>query len=46
MKQRVIATGDGHRIEGDGEDVELVNQFLSHLRSRAFSPATVRRICL
>jgi site-specific recombinase XerD len=42
MKQRVIATSDGHRIEGDGEDVELVNQFLSHLRSRAFSPATVR----
>ena len=42
MDQRVIATGDGHRVSGGGEDVGLVNQFLSHLGSRAFSPATVR----
>jgi site-specific recombinase XerD len=29
-------------VEGCGQDGELVNQFLSHLVSRAFSPATVR----
>jgi integrase/recombinase XerC len=42
MKQCVISTSDGHRVQGPGEDVELVNRFLSHLGSRAFSPATVR----
>jgi len=42
MQQCVISTGEGHRIEGDGADVDLVNQFLAHLRARAFSPATVR----
>ena len=41
MKQPIIVTSDGHRVEGCGPDVELVNQFL-HLGSRAFSPATVR----
>jgi site-specific recombinase XerD len=42
MERRVISTCDGHRVDGCGEDGELVNQFLSHLRSRAFSSATVR----
>jgi integrase/recombinase XerC len=42
VEQRVVRTGDGHRVEGFGADVALVNQFLSHLGSRAFSPATVR----
>ncbi len=42
MKPCVVSTSGGHRIDGCGEDVALVNQFLSHLGSRAFSPATVR----
>ncbi len=42
MQQRVISTSEGHRAEGCGEDGELVNRFLSHLVSRAFSLATVR----
>lgn len=42
MQQCVISTIDGHRVRGPGGDVELVNRFLSHLGSRAFSPATVR----
>jgi integrase/recombinase XerC len=42
MEQYVISTSGGHRIEGSGGDVDLVNQFLAHLGSRAFSPATVR----
>ena len=33
---------DGHRVSGGGEDAGLVDQFLAHLGSRAFSPATVR----
>src|SRR5258706_6854589 len=40
--QRVVVVSDGHRVEGCGSDGELVNQFLAHLGSRAFSPATVR----
>jgi integrase/recombinase XerC len=42
MQQRVISTSEGHRVQGGGEDGELVNRFLSHVVSRAFSPATVR----
>jgi site-specific recombinase XerD len=42
MQQRVISTRDGHRVAGCGPDGELVNGFLSHLVTRAFSPATVR----
>ena len=42
MQQCVISTTDGHRVQGPGADVELVNRFLSQLGSRAFSPATVR----
>ena len=40
--RRVVLVGDGHRVEDCGADVELVNRFLPHLGSRAFSPATVR----
>ena len=42
MRQRVVLVSDGHRVEGCGPDGELVNRFLAHLGSRAFSPATVR----
>ncbi|MDQ3461870.1 MAG: tyrosine-type recombinase/integrase [Actinomycetota bacterium] len=38
----VVPTEAGHRIEGDGEDVELANRFLAHLATRSFSAATVR----
>jgi hypothetical protein len=38
MEQHVAVTGDGHRIGGSGADVELVNQFLSHLGSRTWMP--------
>ena len=42
MEQHVIWTSDGHRVSGGGDDAGLVNLFLAHLGSRAFSPATVR----
>ena len=42
MGRRVVLASDGHRVEGCGADGELVNRFLAHLGSRAFSPATVR----
>jgi hypothetical protein len=42
MRQHVVLASDGHRVEGFGGDGELVNRFLAHLGSRAFSPATVR----
>jgi len=42
VEQHVIWTGDGHRVSGGGDDAGLVNQFLAHLGSRAFSPSTVR----
>jgi integrase/recombinase XerC len=42
MRQHVVLASDGHRVEGFGADGELVNRFLAHLGSRAFSPATVR----
>jgi integrase/recombinase XerC len=42
MRQHVVLASDGYRVEGCGADGELVNQFLAHLGSRAFSPATVR----
>ena len=41
MVQRVVRASEGHRVEGFGADGELVNQFVAHLGSRAFSPATV-----
>jgi hypothetical protein len=46
MGQRVVLVSDGHRVEGCGPDGELVNRFLAHLGSRAFSPATVRAYAL
>ena len=33
---------DGHRLDGDHDDVALVNRFLAHLDARGFSAATVR----
>src|SRR5262249_12619658 len=42
MGQRVVRASEGHRVEGCGADGELVNRFLAHLGSRAFSSATVR----
>ena len=42
MERHVASTSDGYRVAGPGGDVELANQYLAHLGSRAFSPATVR----
>jgi site-specific recombinase XerD len=42
MERHVASTSAGYRVAGPGGDVELANQFLAHLGSRAFSPATVR----
>src|SRR5450631_1336355 len=42
MNLRVVVAGDGHRLDGDVEDVELVNAFLAHLSVRNFSAATRR----
>jgi integrase/recombinase XerC len=42
MRVHVLLTSEGHRVEGCGADGELVNQFLAHLGSRAFSALTVR----
>ena len=42
MGPRVVLDSDGHRVEGCGADGDLVNRFLAHLGSRAFSSATVR----
>lgn len=39
---KVCPTPEGHRLEGEGGDVELANRYLSHLVVRGFSPATVR----
>jgi site-specific recombinase XerD len=33
---------DGHRLRGSWAGVDAANEFLRHLESRAFSPATVR----
>lgn len=38
----VQATDGGHCLVGDWPGVGLGNQFLTHLRTRAFSPATIR----
>ena len=42
MRLRVEATESGHRLAGDGVDVELVNRFLEHLSVRNFATATRR----
>lgn len=42
MVMKVVRTESGHRLDGDGGDLELANRFLAHLVARRFSPATVR----
>lgn len=38
-----VRTNDGqHRLDGDWPDLQVANDFLDHLRVRAFSPATRR----
>jgi integrase/recombinase XerC len=39
---KVRQTSNGHRLSGDGDDVELANRYLHHLGVRGFSPTTVR----
>jgi integrase/recombinase XerC len=41
-KVRVVGSGQGHRLSGDGPVIEAGNAFLEHLHVRGFSPATVR----
>lgn len=38
----VVQAGDGHRLVGQSQLVELSNKFLAHLGVRRFSPATIR----
>jgi len=42
MAISVQVAGEEHRLVGDWGGIGLGNQFLTHLRARAFSPATVR----
>lgn len=42
MDLAVVRTDAGHRLVGEGGDVEIVNAFLGHLGVRNFSPATGR----
>jgi integrase/recombinase XerC len=42
MRLQVEATEAGHRLVGDGVDVELINRFLNHLSTRSFATATRR----
>ncbi len=42
MRLRVEVAAAGHRLVGDGPDVELVNRFLEHLSTRRFAAATRR----
>ena len=37
-----VGSGGNHELVGDWPGVDLGNQFLTHLRARAFSSATVR----
>jgi len=39
---KVCHTPDGHRLDGNGGDLDLANRYLRHLGVRGFSPATVR----
>jgi hypothetical protein len=41
-KRKVFLTRQGHRLSGDGDDVELANRYLHHLYVRGFAAATVR----
>ena len=38
----VVHDDGGHRLDGDGPITEVANRFLAHLRTRGFSPGTVR----
>jgi len=38
----VVQDDAGHRLDGDGPITEVANRFLAHLRTRGFSPGTVR----
>ncbi len=42
MALSVECCAAGHRLRGEGSDLELVNRFLAHLGTRSFSAATVR----
>ena len=42
MNLVVVHDDDGHRLDGDGPITEVANRFLAHLRTRGFSPGTVR----
>lgn len=42
VKTRVVGTGRGHCLDGEGPVVEAANGFLAHLVVRSFSPSTVR----
>src|SRR3954452_1841195 len=42
MRVTVVLVDGEHRLVGDWSGVEQANAFLQHLRSRAFSPATIR----
>jgi site-specific recombinase XerD len=42
MELKVVRSGEGHRLDGGGDFVELANCYLSHLSSRGFAPGTVR----
>ena len=42
MTLTVRPTAEGHRLFGDGADVELANRFLAHLSARNFAVATRR----
>jgi integrase/recombinase XerC len=42
MTVRVVGTGQGHRLVGEGGTLEAANAFLGHLGARGYSPATVR----
>src|SRR4051794_29385252 len=38
----VVRLAGSHRLEGSWAGVDTANEFLAHLESRAFAPATVR----
>jgi integrase/recombinase XerC len=42
MSVRVVFDGEGHRLDGNGLEVELANRFLAHLSVRGFASATRR----
>ncbi len=42
MDLRVVRSGSGHRLDGDGPISELGNRYLAHLETRKFSSGTVR----